>query len=757
MTFYMGEIRRVRKEFFDAYQDGEYKKAVFLGKHLLHIYEENEDCGCMEYAVDMSNLANVFDRMQVYDRAVFYYQKAAELKKQCGGESLSYADTLNNLAIVFNQLGVHEKALELHRQVLRIREKQSEEADADIIYSLYHIGNSYEMLGNYEKAIRKQEQALQRARRCADFSLTDLADLHSALGRLYGEQGNYKKGIYYYETCLDLIEKGRGQESLLYILHAMKLAILCEKADLTDLAIEYGEKALALRRKLFSTNHMDFIKNLSALAILCTHAEKYEKAIPLHREMLEWVERMLGREHSLYADALHYLGMDYAGAGDFSQALELHQEGWQLRAAQYGENSLQAASSLMCMGKVYERMGKAAEALAYFEKALAIRREQKDAAAAADSLRGIGRIFRAQGNLLRAEKALREAVLLREEKEDTPSDAYFLDMELLAGLLQELGEHDAALAIGGKCAEGAEKRFGAAHPRYAQAVGKMAQISMEAGYWDEAAAMLEGAAALQKEMLDEDNPQYLATLELLAEVFTRKGEFAKAIKLYQEKNDVNFEETPEEMLAAANNLLAIANCYKRAGDMTCGEAYFQEAEAKQKRSGIAPDALYERRRQLFFREERERLLDAPPPQVEKGNAADYEKAVEYYSAQALAVREREGETPEFARLLLKTATYHAHLGHRQDTDTLLDRVLLLGAQEGVLTTNFGRLCDRVGRIFAEIGSLKKAEAALRQAYQIQQDTERCMTKEGYALLLRLLRAKNDEKAYLAVKNGEKLE
>lgn len=756
MAFYMGEIRRVRKDFFDAYQDGEYKKAVFLGKHLLHIYEENEDCGCMEYAVDMSNLANVFDQMQVYDRAVFYYQKAAELKKQYGGESLSYADTMNNLAIVFNQLGAHEKALELHREVLRIREKQTEETDADTIHSLYHIGNCYEMLGNYEKAIRKQEQALQRARRCADFSLMDLADLHSALGRLYGEQGNYKKGIYYYETCLDLIEKGRGQESLLYILHTMKLAILCEKADLTDLAIEYGEKALALRRKLFSTNHMDFIKNLSALAILCTHAERYEKAIPLHREMLEWVERMLGREHSLYADALHYLGMDYAGMGEFSQALALHCEGLQLREAQYGENSLQAASSLMCIGKVYENMGETAEASAYFEKALAIRRERKDADAAADSLRALGRIFRAQGNLLRAEDALREAISLREAG-DAQSDAYFLDLELLAGLLQELGEHEGALELGRKWVDGAEKRFGAAHPRFAQAVGKMARISMEAGYWDEAAAMLEGAAALQKEMLDEDNPQYLATLELLAEVFTRKGEFAKAIKLYQEKNDVNFEETPEEMLAAANNLLAIANCYKRAGDLASGEAYFQEAEAKQKRSGIAPDVIYEKRRQLFFREERERLPDAPPPQVEKGNAADYQKAVEYYSAQALAVREREGESPEFARLLLQTATYHAHLGHRQDTDTLLDRVLLLGAREGVLTTNFGRLCDRVGQIFAEVGSLKKAEAALRQAYQIQQDTEHCMTKEGYALLLRLLREKSDEKAYLAVKNGEKLE
>ena len=89
MAFYIGEIRRVRKEFFEAYKDGDYKKAIVLGKNLLHIYVENDDCDCMEYAVDMSNLALVFDQLHIYDRAAEYYKKAAELKKDYSGESLS--------------------------------------------------------------------------------------------------------------------------------------------------------------------------------------------------------------------------------------------------------------------------------------------------------------------------------------------------------------------------------------------------------------------------------------------------------------------------------------------------------------------------------------------------------------------------------------------------------------------------------------------------------------------------------------------
>ena len=63
MAFYIGEIRKMRKEFLESYQDGDYKKALILGKGILNIYVENDDMDCMEYAVDMSNLAMVYDQI----------------------------------------------------------------------------------------------------------------------------------------------------------------------------------------------------------------------------------------------------------------------------------------------------------------------------------------------------------------------------------------------------------------------------------------------------------------------------------------------------------------------------------------------------------------------------------------------------------------------------------------------------------------------------------------------------------------------
>ena len=269
---------------------------------------------------------------------------------------------------------------------------------------------------------------------------------------------------------------------------------------------------------------------------------------------------------------------------------------------------------------------------------------------------------------------------------------------------------------------------------------------------EEAEEAFTTTAEIRKEMLDEDNPLYLGTLEALARVFVKQEAYEKAIELYQEKNDLNFEETPQEQMAAANNLLAIANCYRLSGVEEKAAAYFAEAEAKQKRSGLPMDETYEKRRGLYLRQKMEHAM---PPKPKKGG--DIRKELEYYSALALSIRNKEGEGQSFAKVLLKTAALHAKLGNQRDTETLLDRVLSIGAKEGIFTTSFGRLCDRVGRIYAEAGSKNKAEATLRQAYQIQTMTEKCMTGQGQALLLRLLQEKGDEKAYFAVKNAGKLE
>lgn len=759
MAFYMGEIRKRRRDFFEAYRNGEYQLAIALGRNLLQLYIEHDDCDCMEYAVDMSNLALAFDQCHLYERAAHYYKKAAALKKEYGGESLSYADTLNNLAIACHMMERHEEARGLHHKVLEIREQRLGKTHPDTIHSLYHLGNTYALQGKTEEAIGFYQTALRQARHCEGFDLLDLADLHDALARVYDRIGNFKKAIYYDELCLDLVEKSRGSGSFAYMVQTLTLAAVCEKAGLLDLAVEYCEKAIDVRRELMSEDHLDFINSLNSLAAICCKNKQFDKAIALHREAMVRIEKMLGKGHIFYADALNNLSADYAGKGEFEEALALNQQALQQKRALLGEDDPQVAAALMSMGALHENMGQTADALHYYEAALAIRRQQNGGknTACADTLTAIGKAYERQGRYDKAAYAVREALELRRACGDESSGMYVWCLHLLAEISREQGAHTQAIEL---CRLGQSimrKRYGASHPHYAAALEKLGLVYETAGELEQAADALEQTAVIRRETLDDDNPLYLNTLEALARVRTKQKRFTDAIALYREKNDVNFEETPQEQRAAATVLLAIANCYKMAQEDARAEAYFAEAEAKLARSGLEADALYEKRRRIYFAGQAETLAAQAPPQPTGDREADARRALEYYSALALSVRQREGESEAFLKTLLKTAALHAALGNRADTETLLDRVLVLGGQDGVFTPSFGRLCDQAGRIYAEAGSAERAESLLRQAYQIHVTQGKCMTKEGQLLLLRLLREKGDETAYEIVKNGGKLE
>ncbi|MEI3523749.1 MAG: tetratricopeptide repeat protein [Anaerotignum sp.] len=141
-------------------------------------------------------------------KAVEYYKKAAVLKRDCSGESLSYADTVNNLAIAYNNMGEGEKARRFHGEVLKIREAKLGKDHPDTIYSLFHLGNTEEDLQQYEKAGGIPPAGFGAGKdRSADFSKEDMADIFASLGSAYDGGGNYRRSISSYEKALDFMEK----------------------------------------------------------------------------------------------------------------------------------------------------------------------------------------------------------------------------------------------------------------------------------------------------------------------------------------------------------------------------------------------------------------------------------------------------------------------------------------------------------------------------------------------------------------------
>ncbi len=923
MYAYMAEIRKLRKEMQEAYAAEEYTQAAKLARKMIQIYLEYDSCDSMEYASDMHNLAVTLDTIGLQQRALDYYKRAAILKKDASGETLSYADTLNNLAIAYNTMNDTEHALQYHKQTLTIRKNKLGEHHIDTIHSLFHIGNTYEDMKSYTQALQYHQKALELARATKDFPRCDIADILASMAVSYDAMGNYKKAISAYEKALDENEKSMGEKNFPHMIWMLSLAEVCEKAGWYSLAVEYCERAVRIRRSMMRESHLDFVNSLNSLAALCAKAGMFEKALEFHEEVLQLVEQILGKDHLFYADTRNHMSVDYAGMGDYETAKALNLEALHQKQEMLGKEHPQVAISWMTLGMLYEKMGQDLDALEAFRYALSIRQNAlgRYHPTYADTLESMAQIFGKVGAYEAAANYLGEAMQLRRDAEHVDDAAYVHTLYLLANMKQKAEENAIAISLCKEAMHRVEEHFGKAHPLYALALVQMGDIYAAQQQYAEAIQNFTQAAAIQKEMLDEDNPQYLHTMERLAEIHAIEGKYDAAITYYLAVHDANFEETPQELLKAAETLLQVACCYLMLEEGKKAAAYHQEAKEKMHRAdlpestkfstweqayqayltqGISPFAKlaqpehigkkarlrkaadlftdifakqsllegfspqefarnamllgevlqrlgkYEDARHWYDQAVREAegmqyaqasqhlgeiyvwmgndekaiqkltnaknyieeydsvktelyakilvcLGDCYSHQGEMEKATrfylpyirlyrelqlpkdsgyekrleqtgrmlkeigKYQEAAECYSELALCVRAKEGESERFSHLLLKTAETHIAQGNQKEAETLLDRVLLLGAKEGRHTAQYAKLCDKVGRMYAKNGSLERAMDTLVVAYEMARRGENEMTKEARAALLSTFRKLDDQKRYLAAKEGKNLE
>ncbi|NCC14728.1 MAG: tetratricopeptide repeat protein [Clostridia bacterium] len=923
MDFCLAEIRELQKSFGESYKNGDFKKALFLGKQLLELYKKNGDLEYPGFAEDTHNVAFIFDELGFYDKAAEYYRQAASLKKARCGESAAYADTLNNLAIAYSNLGENEKALKTHLCVLAVRQKMLGREHMDYIHTLYNLGNVYEALTQYDKALENHGQALEQSRCCKAMQIMDVADIHISMARCFEKTGNYKKAIFYYEFALEIIEKKLGIRSLPYITNALSLAFVCEKAEFTGLAVEYCERVVEIRRKIFPERHLDYVNNLSYLAALCCKDGQFEKAFQLHKKALELVEHIFGQKHLLYADILDMLAMDFCFGKDFTKALEYSQKALELRETLMPEEAVLMTKSYMTLGEIAMEMGNCTLALSYYQRSLHILEEDngENRSTLSTVWYKIARLFDHQGVYEAAAFLYELALKMRNSFSSANKEADLSLMNAHVQMRLKQGEHEKAVFLCLEMERMAKELYGKHHPAYAIALKQLGVAYQKSGELVAASNYLEEALAIQKEALDEDNPIYIKTLEAFAEVCFYRGDCLRAIQLYKERDDVNFEETAQEQGEAACTLLAIGNCYLKLGEKDKARVCLAEAEGKMLRNRLLPNERYRYLKELYAagkngsfpisrpvkrrmrdgerrcledtvsflaqvyknndvktsREKERRAIsafslgeiyqmlgkkeeaiywyslaekEAEPKYyvractglgeaylaygeeekayrkfinakeyiaeygnmnsleycrllghigdyfLKKGNKETalrfyhswnqlyealclpecasydsridkigriltaferYKEAMELYYILSVSIRNREGETTKFARLLLRIATLHIQIGEAKEAEPLLDHVLILAGKSGITTEPFGKICDKVGRLYSMAGLEDKAMEALKLAYQENLQGKKCLTKEGLQLLCELLWKKGDSKAYFSAKNGREIE
>lgn len=591
MSYYIGEIVRLRAELINAHKKGDYLEAYTLAEDIVKKYEDNNDTESIEYASDIYNFGVLNDDINNYKKAIECYRKSADIRKKYNPKSNEYANTINNLAIDLSMTKKSKEALNLLKEVLAIREKNVGTSHIDYILSLYNIGNVYEDMGDFDSAIDYLRRALVKAQRKDDFPKNDYADILLSLGRCYDKKGNYKESIKNYVGAIEVIELNLDKESFYYMTALMSVSRVCEKCKFYERAIGYSEKALNVREKLIEKTHLDYITSINGLASLYSKIGNYEKSMEIHREALEVVKEMFGENHSFYADALNNIGIDYSDMGRFDEALKYHEMAIESKKETMGENSPNIAVTYVSLGNVYAKMNDRDKALEFYNKALEIREKNYGEGSLfyIEVLNTVASFYYDIKDYEKASDYYMKAMMIRATLTDKKSVGYVKNLMDMAECVGKAGRYEEALDMLDDGLNIRRKIYGEKHPKYSDTLMVKATILMGEKRYDEARDILEEVVIIRDDMIGTGSVDHRSALSLYADCCRLSGKYDEAISTYNQSIDLNPCETYEDNEKCNKEKLKEALALLQSGDIKKGNMYFKKAVNGYGRDNIKKD------------------------------------------------------------------------------------------------------------------------------------------------------------------------
>jgi len=194
----------------------------------------------------LNNLASTYERLNINDKALIYYQEALTHCKQLNGPNdVSTLTVKNNIAGIHLSQGGLSKAIASYEEIAKSLHSTSK-ASTFYITILNNLGTAYRKSNQYQKAGEHLNEAMkliaQNKLEKEDIGagvLNNIAVLHTALGEP-------EKAITYFERAYAIKQTLYGENSLALMDLAGNMAVLYWALKRSDTAIPLFRKSIAM-------------------------------------------------------------------------------------------------------------------------------------------------------------------------------------------------------------------------------------------------------------------------------------------------------------------------------------------------------------------------------------------------------------------------------------------------------------------------------------------------------------------------------
>lgn len=296
---------------------------------------------------------DVLKEDSLYNRALFYYQEALELRKKNTELPYRYLrNTYNQLAITYRHQGDSQRELKYRKAaanvmdtvVMNMKEPTCKEKIA-LALSLRNVGLSYERLGDYSQALDYFQQAIELFNIC-DYQI-DVLETKGKIAEVY-LHFELEKSLKIYQYLIGkyqaLYEAENYEEDAIALANAYHNAgLACQELQQQDSAIVYFEHSLSINQGI-AEREVEIRNNFESLASSYRRLMKYDTALNYLNSSLKTAQA--AKDWQYLSGTYENIGEVYYAQEDYRKTLQNYQKAIQYLIPAFGDTTLSSNPSL---------------------------------------------------------------------------------------------------------------------------------------------------------------------------------------------------------------------------------------------------------------------------------------------------------------------------------------------------------------------------------------------------------------------------
>lgn len=323
------------------------------------------------------------------------------------------------------------------------------------------------------------------------------AELLTNLAYIYYDIGNYDNAYQFFQRALEIDERVSGPDSVTVSSDYYNLADVSYNMYQFSKSLSYLRKALAIRKKYYSSDDIEVIVLIKLLAGIYVKLNRPDRAEALYSWAADKFER--NPETDILQLSTHYSDMasffrERGYPGDYDKAKIYYQKAEQGMKQVYGDKPHpEMAAFYDEYALLYDNMGNYSEALSLLKEALEIKQK----------------------------------TLKREHPDNVQSYGSI-------GLIYyELTEYDKALEYLNEALEIADKIWSGPFSFKADIYNNLGLVYRSKGDYPKAEDLYGRALCIREEIYTPDHPMVLATKNNIAQVYASEEKYSEAISLFE--------------------------------------------------------------------------------------------------------------------------------------------------------------------------------------------------------------------------------